>query len=351
MHDPNASNNVVLGNAGILNKGNTCYLNAILQCLTKIPKLAQYFIQREYENDFAMAVRNDIQKVDIAITCGFGNVCNDVWSGKRVCDPLLLVRALRSQGHNSQFGGFGQNDAHEILVFLLDKIHMCFKTNVKVTVSGTPKSAVEARLLQSYTNWQKYLNVWKHSIITELVAGQYESATTCKGCGNTSFTYDPFQTVSLQIPEKAATLYDCLDEFCHTENLDGDNSYKCDNCKNVGGATKHIGFWLMPDILIVHLKRFDHQGNKIETVIDFPFENLDATKYKQLYDVPNVPNVEKYNLFGVVTHVGGLNGGHYTSFTKHPRTMEWYFFNDTNVAKCKQPAIENAYILFYQKIY
>lgn len=46
-----------------------------------------------------------------------------------------------------------------------------------------------------------------------------------------------------------------------------------------------------------------------------------------------------------------MNCGHYTGYSKHATTGEWYYFNDDTVVK-KEPQDEdfrNAYILFYQK--
>jgi ubiquitin C-terminal hydrolase len=47
----------------------------------------------------------------------------------------------------------------------------------------------------------------------------------------------------------------------------------------------------------------------------------------------------------------GASAGHYTAFAKHPRTSEWYNYNDETTTK-KPPQEEdysNGYILFYQR--
>lgn len=49
--------------------------------------------------------------------------------------------------------------------------------------------------------------------------------------------------------------------------------------------------------------------------------------------------------------VAGASAGHYTAFGKHPRTSEWYNYNDETTMK-KTPQEEdysNGYILFYQR--
>lgn len=50
------------------------------------------------------------------------------------------------------------------------------------------------------------------------------------------------------------TLQDCFNVFTKAEELD---DYKCDHCDTVGKATCRIQISRVPDILIIHLKRFE----------------------------------------------------------------------------------------------
>jgi ubiquitin C-terminal hydrolase len=45
-------------------------------------------------------------------------------------------------------------------------------------------------------------------------------------------------------------------------------------------ATKTLGIWTLPPILVIHLHRFKTDGerrSKIDTVVDFPIEGLDMS--------------------------------------------------------------------------
>ncbi|EEB88127.1 hypothetical protein MPER_14214, partial [Moniliophthora perniciosa FA553] len=45
-------------------------------------------------------------------------------------------------------------------------------------------------------------------------------------------------------------------------------------------ATKRFDLWKVPDILVVHLKRFSNSRmlrDKIDVFVDFPIEDLDLT--------------------------------------------------------------------------
>ena len=73
----------------------------------------------------------------------------------------------------------------------------------------------------------------------------------------------------------------------------------------------------------------------------------------------------QYDLFGVVVrtlvlldlytntpqnHVGSINSGHYTAFTKNNLNKCWYSLSDTTSSKIDEEDIitKNAYILFYR---
>jgi ubiquitin C-terminal hydrolase len=72
----------------------------------------------------------------------------------------------------------------------------------------------------------------------------------------------------------------------------------------------------MPEILVVHLKRFSHTRtwrDKIDALIDFPLKTLDLTqRVLSTGGETDLPEDEKpiYDLFAVDNHFGGMGGGH-----------------------------------------
>jgi len=92
-------------------------------------------------------------------------------------------------------------------------------------------------------------------------------------------------------------------------------------------AAKTLEIWTIPDILIVHLKRFG--GNrtfrdKIDVLVDYPIEGLDMTK-KVGFKEDGKEYL--YDLFAVDNHFGGLGGGHYTAMAKSFYDGQWYDYN------------------------
>lgn len=110
--------------------------------------------------------------------------------------------------------------------------------------------------------------------------------------------------------KKTITLEDCLTEYTREEQLGEEDLWYCPNCKKHQQATKKLDIWRLPDILVVHLKRFSHTRawrDKIDALVDFPIHGLDLSG-KALNKEDREENV--YDLYGVSNHMGGLGGGH-----------------------------------------
>jgi ubiquitin carboxyl-terminal hydrolase 4/11/15 len=159
------------------------------------------------------------------------------------------------------------------------------------------------------------------------------------------------------------TLDDCFDTFTHSERLDEDNKWYCSKCNDHVRAEKAMSLWRLPNILVVHLKRFEFKHSlrreKLETFIDFPLEDLDMSKYfaadsKQDFVENNL--LSSYDLFGVVNHYGRLGFGHYTAYARRWNEdgieSDWILFDDSSVRSgvTREDVVSNAaYILFYRR--
>jgi ubiquitin C-terminal hydrolase len=93
------------------------------------------------------------------------------------------------------------------------------------------------------------------------MAGQLVSTITCQGCGARSRCFEPFWDLSLPIPHGASTLSDCLRAYGGTETFPADaGGYRCPVCakkkRAPAAATKNIRITRLPQVLVIHLKRF-----------------------------------------------------------------------------------------------
>jgi ubiquitin carboxyl-terminal hydrolase 4/11/15 len=157
--------------------------------------------------------------------------------------------------------------------------------------------------------------------------------------------------------KRGISLQDCLDEFTKEEQLGEDDPWYCPECKKHQQATKKFDLWSVPDVLVVHLKRFSNSRalrDKIEAFVDFPIEGLDLTELvqerkiaKQLQDegvdiaqlkFGDLDEPLLYDLYAVDEHRGGLGGGHYRAYAFNDVTAQWYQFDDSFVTMSRPDA-------------
>lgn len=123
------------------------------------------------------------------------------------------------------------------------------------------------------------------------------------------------------------TLEDCFVETGKREILSEDNAWYCGRCKEMRQAAKTLEIWTIPDILIVHLKRFGGNRSfrdKIDVNVEYPVEGLEMTHKVGLKEDGKE---YVYDLFAVDNHYGGLGGGHYTAMAKNFYDGQWYDYN------------------------
>lgn len=82
-----------------------------------------------------------------------------------------------------------------------------------------------------------------------------------------------------------------------------------------------MSIYKVPKFLIIHLKRFNHRGNRY-----IIYGEKVKTPVK-LFLIETI-NGQKYGLFGVVNHYGNLSMGHYTAFVK--RDEGWFYADDSS---------------------
>lgn len=131
------------------------------------------------------------------------------------------------------------------------------------------------------------------------------------------------------------SLDDCLDEFGKAEILSENDAWYCPRCKEHRRASKKFELWKVPDILVMHFKRFSSSRNfrdKLEVFVDYPVEGLDLSNRV----IINEDKSLVYDLIAVDNHYGGLGGGHYTASAQNFFDKGWYDYNGKSVASFLQ---------------
>ncbi|XP_026123826.1 ubiquitin carboxyl-terminal hydrolase 12-like [Carassius auratus] len=342
---------------GLVNFGNTCYCNSVLQAL--------YFCRPFREKVLAYKIQP--RRKESLLTC-LADLFNSIATQKKkvgVIPPKKFISRLRKE--NELFDNYMQQDAHEFLNYLLNTIADLLQEeksqerqqNGKVVQNGGSVSGGGGGSGSSTgeaETEEKTQQTWVH----EIFQGTLTNETRCLNCEAVSSKDEDFLDLSVDV-EQNTSITHCLRGFSNTETLCSEYKYYCEQCRSKQEAQKRMRVKKLPMILALHLKRFKymdqiHRFTKLSYRVVFPLElrlfntSGDATNPDRLYD-----------LVAVVVHCGsGPNRGHYITIVKSHGF--WLLFDDDIVEKIDAQAIEefygltsdisknseSGYILFYQ---
>uniref|UniRef100_A0A3Q0T465 ubiquitinyl hydrolase 1 n=1 Tax=Amphilophus citrinellus TaxID=61819 RepID=A0A3Q0T465_AMPCI len=168
------------------------------------------------------------------------------------------------------------------------------------------------------------------------------------------------------VQQYSCTLDECFQLYTKEEQLAPDDAWKCPHCKQLQQGMVKMSLWTLPDILILHLKRFRQVGerrNKLTTFVHFPLAGLDMTPHvvhrshgthlpppqpgwKQTRRPDLAPPDFLYDLYAVCNHHGGMH-----AFCRNSVDGQWYSYDDSSAEPVPEAEVctRGAYILFYQR--
>jgi ubiquitin C-terminal hydrolase len=336
---------------GFTNLGNTCFLNAVLQCLLNTPALFQYllgdarrFASQKASDGFVDALIAIVQSIDrFEGRTTFAKI-------QPITPATLHAKVSRRL---SVFERYKQHDAHEALRYILDCLSEELNPNQSIPSYAEFKDDDnESDVMVAQRVWDSWQRI-NSSFIQDLFCGQLKNTLICSKCGTQSRTFDPFLDISLPIPKTGeATVHDCLSLLFQEEHLSGLNSSFCARCKVSGASSKRLSIFRLPRILVLHLKRFTNTGRKINVFVRYPRDPavLDLTPFM---DKQSGKENVSFQLYAVINHYGDATMGHYTAVCKHDALGRWYEYNDADVAEIHADKVvsPSAYILFFKLLH
>ncbi|XP_068281138.1 ubiquitin carboxyl-terminal hydrolase 12 isoform X3 [Nyctibius grandis] len=370
---------------GLVNFGNTCYCNSVLQAL--------YFC-RPFR-DKVLAYKSQPRKKENLLTC-LADLFHSIATQKKkvgVIPPKKFITRLRKE--NELFDNYMQQDAHEFLNYLLNTIADILQEERKQEKQNgrLPNGNIDNE------NNSPPDPTWVH----EIFQGTLTNETRCLTCETISSKDEDFLDLSVDV-EQNTSITHCLRGFSNTETLCSEYKYYCEECRSKQEAHKRMKVKKLPMILALHLKRFKymdqlHRYAKLSYRVVFPLElrlfntSGDATNPDRMYDlvavvvhcgreepgsdffvtlldwvvadsswIPRlvISKLNKANSLSLSSSICGPNRGHYIAIVKSHDF--WLLFDDDIVEKIDAQAIEefygltsdisknseSGYILFYQ---
>ena len=186
------------GVVGLFNLGNTCYMNCSLQCLSNTKDLTKYFLNNNFQNEINLQTTFGSNGVLIK---AYSDLINLMWLSKfsKINPYFFRIAFIIS---TNKFGNNNQQDAMEFILILLNYLHEDLnRVKEKPYSILNEQKENESDVLASQRYYTFYLKR-ENSIITDLFSGQFQNIIKCTKCFTENKTYEPFNHISLPIPEE-----------------------------------------------------------------------------------------------------------------------------------------------------
>ncbi|GLA56598.1 hypothetical protein AtubIFM54640_000254 [Aspergillus tubingensis] len=362
---------------GLVNTGNMCYMNSVLQILVSCVPFYQFLdhigrrASHSFNSDFPMIdalimFMREFRIIDAAHTeeqLKLRLKPNELEDYGEAFVPEFVYEVIRQLPRFRDMRRGHQQDAQEFLGFLLEEMHEECNRAAKDAPAITSASAnpeAEVANEESGDGWLEVGHKQKAAVtrssghialespITKIFGGKIRSEFRVPG-NKTSVTLEPYQPLQLDIgaPE-INNIVDALKGLTKPESIQGDfNSSRGPNVT----ATKQIFIETMPPVLILHLKRFQYDSvtrgtQKIWKKVGYP---LDLEIPREVFP-PNKRNImmaqgglPKYRLVGVIYHHGkNASGGHYTVDVRRQDGREWIRLDDTLIRRVRSEDVAQA---------
>jgi ubiquitin C-terminal hydrolase len=341
----NHSNVSTIKKTGLVNLGDSSYLNAVLQLLGNIKNLANYFLVPENQKMLNDNIK--YKPLSFVIYRLFTHLYPKEENKGEIYKPDALKKML---GYlNVVYRTDKKRNPNELICFILDTLHKELNTKNPNNPKQTPDMSDKDKFINvEITNF----NNSNDSVISNSFNWFEIKECKCNKCKKAVYNFNSFNTFEFdisgcyQLNKKPITLNDCINFYCQQKQ----RNLFCNSCKNKSNMSITSDIYNARDILIFSLNR----GNLDKNLLKIPFNLEYMVNLKSFITNSNSPKY--YDLIGIASVFMKEQNCDYVAFCKS--NNQWFLFEDENINEIQWDSIlswHNAHtyvpcILAYQVI-
>lgn len=301
--------------ASLKNLGNTCYINAIIQCLGNLEDLDLSLDMAQVHNGKVNFTEKFLKLIEAM----------DTYEG--VISPVSFVKQVKEMF--PKYNNKQQHDAHEFLMDILDILHTEDQNStIRINKYGHKLHK------ESSKAWVECVK--QDSRISELIFGQIIRTYKCRDCEHTFNKYERFNTLDLH---PHVSLTQSLDRYFNYNDI---VYISCDNCGKPERQQEHSVVTKIiraPKVMFILFKQKPKDNE-----IDIPYE-LDISDIS-LY---NQDESYTYTLKNLVCHIGlSPEVGHYYNVQVNSEDTFTYY-DDEKILNAGRYDKRNIYMIMYER--
>ena len=187
---------------GLLNLGNSCYMNSALQCMRSIKELTNYFInffdESQLNNNNVIGTGGFLTLAYVNFIYNINNCEKDYYDPEYFKNTIGII--------DERYSGTDQQDTHEFMTFLIDSIHEDLNKVINKPIINRKDSDInnyyskEFEEQKSIIEWNNFLKR-NQSIMIDLFYGQYKTTISCTCCNKKSINFSTYLSIQLPIPK------------------------------------------------------------------------------------------------------------------------------------------------------
>ena len=312
---------------GLMNLGNTCYINAVLHALARLSTVRRWTTQHRI-----LCHRSD-GKSGYCPLCELACDLSVLTSREQMSSYEPLSAKKRASWGGDRFANYLQHDASEAFTGLLTACD-------EVDGNAALALGISADKFANDTTSSRYSTPYYRAF------GGITTSTL--KCNNRSCTYEPekeeiFHCLTLEMPTIQSTIKQLLERHWSSQDLI-DEGDRCHVCQAPKSQSKSIRLTRWPQILVLHLKRLAVLSHNPSIY------RKNDTKITFEDSMPVAGKTLPYKLRAVIVHHGRDAAGHYIAMVRD-QNGRWYKCDDfappTRMTDARVMTTE-PYMLFYE---